>query len=163
MQLFDVLNQNWFDLTKAVLHMNQQQLMTSAPSDLSSACCYFASGHDSISLNKINHIAQSHVVMGAFLSPVLPTPTHPEAATLGWQGFADLAIDSDVPIFALGGLSMKDLATVQAHGGYGVAGMRLIDNLWLTTDKIADTKVFFGYNDSQITWLYGFIAVFNRI
>lgn len=58
------------------------------------------------------------------LSPVLPTPTHPEALPLGWPGFAELAAHADMPIYALGGLQRSDLLQVQTLGGYGVAGMR---------------------------------------
>ncbi|MFH2079814.1 MAG: Nudix family hydrolase, partial [Pseudomonadota bacterium] len=38
----------------------------------------------------------------ALLSPVLPTLTHPGAATLGWERFAELAAASPVPVYGLG-------------------------------------------------------------
>ena len=116
-------------LTHVVLHLNHHQLIQSAPQDLPAAYRYFASCHDTNSLSKLNQLAQSHTVMGAFLSPVLPTPTHPDALTLGWQGFGVLAATSDVPLFALGGMSVADVANAQAQHGYGVAGIRLLDSL----------------------------------
>lgn len=57
----------------------------------------------------------------ALLGPVSPTPTHPDARPLGWDGFATLAIDVRLPVFALGGLSTGDLEIAIAHGAHGVA------------------------------------------
>ncbi len=58
------------------------------------------------------------------VSPVQPTPSHPDVKTLGWQGFAELIRDLGAPAFALGGMSAADLPKVQAAFGYGVAGIR---------------------------------------
>src|SRR5262249_14221660 len=55
------------------------------------------------------------------LGPVLPTPTHRGMPTLGWDGFAALAREAPLPIFALGGLAHEDLDTAIAHGAHGVA------------------------------------------
>jgi 8-oxo-dGTP diphosphatase len=57
----------------------------------------------------------------AVLGPVLPTPSHPGAATLGWEGFATLAAEAPLPIFALGGLARGDLDVAIAHGAHGIA------------------------------------------
>lgn len=60
----------------------------------------------------------------ALLGPVLPTPTHPEAAGLGWPGFAREAAGNTLPVFALGGMQPTLLAIAQAHGAHGIALMR---------------------------------------
>lgn len=60
----------------------------------------------------------------ALLGPVLPTPTHPEAAGLGWSGFAREAAGNTLPVFALGGMQTTLLATAQANGAHGIALMR---------------------------------------
>lgn len=60
----------------------------------------------------------------ALLSPVLPTLTHPGAATLGWETFAALAAASPIPVFGLGGLGRDDVALAMAHGAHGVALLR---------------------------------------
>lgn len=57
------------------------------------------------------------------VSPVLPTPSHPDAPVLGWAGFADLARRVNRPVYALGGLAPADLPLVRAQGGHGVAGI----------------------------------------
>lgn len=60
----------------------------------------------------------------ALLSPVLPTLTHPGAATLGWDTFAMLAAASPIPLYGLGGLGRDDVALAQSHGAHGVALLR---------------------------------------
>jgi 8-oxo-dGTP diphosphatase len=57
----------------------------------------------------------------ALLGPVAPTPSHPGAVALGWEGFAAVAAGASLPVFALGGLSRSDLDTAIAHGAHGVA------------------------------------------
>jgi 8-oxo-dGTP diphosphatase len=60
----------------------------------------------------------------ALLSPVLPTLTHPGAATLGWETFSALAAASAIPVYGLGGLERADVARAQSHGAHGVALLR---------------------------------------
>jgi 8-oxo-dGTP diphosphatase len=60
----------------------------------------------------------------ALLSPVLPTQTHPGAATLGWVTFSELAAASPIPVYGLGGLGRDDVALAQSHGAHGVALLR---------------------------------------
>jgi len=57
----------------------------------------------------------------AVLGPVAPTPSHPGAQTLGWEGFAAIAAETPLPIYALGGLDQDDLPIAIAHGAHGVA------------------------------------------
>ncbi len=60
----------------------------------------------------------------ATLSPVNPTASHPEAAPLGWERFAQLVADARLPIYALGGVVPDDLDRARAAGAQGVAGIR---------------------------------------
>lgn len=60
----------------------------------------------------------------ALLGPVRPTPTHPDAAGLGWEEFGQRIAGNTLPVFALGGLRPGDLAEAQAHGAHGIALMR---------------------------------------
>ena len=64
----------------------------------------------------------------AVLSPVQPTSSHPDAATLGWDRFAALAATASLPVYALGGIGPGDLDTARRHGGHGIAG---ISAFWL--------------------------------
>ena len=60
----------------------------------------------------------------AVLSPVLPTPSHPGAAHLGWAEFTALAAASGIPVYALGGLRKEDMETAWQHGAHGIALLR---------------------------------------
>lgn len=60
----------------------------------------------------------------ALLSPVLPTLSHPGAAHLGWEGFAEMVNGTTLPVYALGGLQLNDLNTAQNHGAHGIALLR---------------------------------------
>jgi 8-oxo-dGTP diphosphatase len=62
----------------------------------------------------------------ATLSPVLETPTHPDAAPLGWDGFAATRADLAIPVYALGGLSPADLGPARKHGAQGIAAIRTL-------------------------------------
>lgn len=60
----------------------------------------------------------------ALLSPVLPTRSHPGAPHLGWDNFSAIAAGASIPVFALGGLSQKDMQTAWQHGAHGISLLR---------------------------------------
>jgi 8-oxo-dGTP diphosphatase len=62
----------------------------------------------------------------ATLAPVAPTPTHPDVAPLGWIRFAELAAAAPLPVYALGGLAVADLATARRNGSQGIAAIRAL-------------------------------------
>ena len=82
-----------------------------------------ASCHDARELA----LARSLGVEFAVLSPVRPTPGHPDARPIGWEGFARLVEAADFPVFALGGLGPGDRAVAWAAGAQGIAAIR---GLW---------------------------------
>ncbi len=97
------------------VHLNAAQLLrTARRPDLEwvSASC-----HDATELAHAAQLDLDFVV----LSPVLPTASHPGAATLGWAAFAELLRDYPLPVFALGGLDRTDLAQARSLGAHGVA------------------------------------------
>jgi 8-oxo-dGTP diphosphatase len=57
----------------------------------------------------------------ALVGTVAPTPTHRHATPLGWDGFAAIAADARLPVYALGGLDRDDLTTAIDHGAQGLA------------------------------------------
>lgn len=79
-----------------------------------------ASCHDADELARAQALGADFVVLG----PVLPTPTHPGAAGLGWVRFATLLKDRPLPVYALGGLRPADLETAWRHGAHGISMMR---------------------------------------
>jgi 8-oxo-dGTP diphosphatase len=58
------------------------------------------------------------------LSPVQPTPTHPQQPALGWSAFSAITALGSLPTFALGGVGPAQLALSQAAWGQGVSGIR---------------------------------------
>ena len=60
----------------------------------------------------------------ATLSPVLPTSTHPDSVALDWRGFAELAAQASIPVYALGGMSPRHDADARRHGARGIAAIR---------------------------------------
>jgi 8-oxo-dGTP diphosphatase len=79
-----------------------------------------ASCHNSDELNHAQKIGVDFVV----LAPVLSTLTHPDAEILGWDHFAELVTNSNLPVYALGGLTGSDLLVAQRAGAQGIAGIR---------------------------------------
>jgi 8-oxo-dGTP diphosphatase len=74
-------------------------------------------------IDELNH-AQKVGVDFVVLAPVLPTPTHPDAEVLGWDQFTELVANSNIPVYALGGLTGSDLLMAQRAGAQGIAGIR---------------------------------------
>jgi 8-oxo-dGTP diphosphatase len=76
-----------------------------------------ASCHDVAELERAEALGVDFVVLG----PVLPTPSHPGAIPLGWEGFRALAAGRSLPVYALGGLTPADLDTARQAGAHGIA------------------------------------------
>jgi len=82
-----------------------------------------ASCHDAAELAQAARLSADFVV----LSPVLPTPTHPDAAGMGWEKFAALVKNYPVPVYALGGMKPELLDAAMQHGAHGVS---LLSGIW---------------------------------
>lgn len=86
--------------------------------------------HDATSIDAANKLANARLqqqlppVIGAFLSPVLATQTHPGAKPLGWESWSALAQMADMPIIGLGGLSPMMIDQALQYGGVSIAGIR---------------------------------------
>jgi 8-oxo-dGTP diphosphatase len=102
------------------VHLQAGQLMQLRvpPAEFWAASC-----HDVAELARAAQLNASFVV----LSPVLPTPTHPEAAGMGWERFAVLVRDYPLPVYALGGMKPDLLDTAMQHGAHGIA---LLSGIW---------------------------------
>ncbi len=107
------------------VHLKQSQLMQLKKGDLVEAKRYIAACHDAVSVQHAHQIGCDAI----FLSPVNPTATHPNSKVLGWDGFAALAQNSDIPVFALGGVAPADLEQAQKHNAYGLAGIRQFSSI----------------------------------
>jgi 8-oxo-dGTP diphosphatase len=83
----------------------------------------------SISIHSVEELqlANDYQPDFVFLSPVNNTETHPDALPLGWTVFSDICEQASMPVYALGGMKDKDIATAIKCGGQGIAG---ISELW---------------------------------
>lgn len=62
----------------------------------------------------------------AVLSPVKPTKSHQHAENLGWQQFGSLIDNIEIPVYALGGMTLDDLSQALTNGARGIAMQRAI-------------------------------------
>jgi 8-oxo-dGTP diphosphatase len=102
----------------AGVHWTSQRLAaaTSRPEDMLVA----ASCHTRDDIERAGSLSLDFAMLG----PVRPTPTHPSAAVIGFDGFAARVAHATLPVFALGGLTAADLDNAIGHGAHGVAAMR---------------------------------------
>ena len=101
----------------AGVHLTAAGLASIAARPLPDTMLCAASCHTRAEVERAAALNLDFVVLG----PVLPTPTHSDVPTLGWDAFAALATDAPLPIFALGGLARGDLDVAIACGAHGVA------------------------------------------
>jgi len=78
------------------------------------------SAHDARDIAHARALEADFVVLGH----VLETPSHADAAPLGWAGFQTLAATAGRPVFAIGGQSAETAETARRHGAHGIAAIR---------------------------------------
>ena len=108
------------------VHLRSTQLADLSVRPLPENLTVAASCHDAEALQRAQALGCDFAVLGS----VLPTATHPQASSLGWEGFAKLRESVSLPIYAIGGLSPADLHEARQHGAQGIAAIRA---LWPTT------------------------------
>ncbi|MEP1214746.1 MAG: Nudix family hydrolase [Marinobacter sp.] len=57
------------------------------------------------------------------LGTVKPTSSHPGDPGIGWHRFRELVATATLPVYALGGLSLADMAEARSAGAQGIAGI----------------------------------------
>jgi 8-oxo-dGTP diphosphatase len=105
------------------VHLSAKRLMALQSRPLGPDKLVIASCHDEIEIQQAAQIGCDACV----LSPVLPTATHPGAATLGWERFQQLSIAASLPVYALGGMQTQHIAMARAHWGQGIA---MLSGVW---------------------------------
>lgn len=80
------------------------------------------------SCHHIQDLAKAEALQLDFvlLSPVLPTASHSDAPTLGWERFAALKHDYPLPVYALGGLKLEHLNQAWLASAHGIAMQRAV-------------------------------------
>ncbi len=101
-----------------LLALNQKPSVSA--SNLPTGFMVAASCHNEFELAHAQKIGLDFVV----LSPVNKTKSHPNAPALGWSSFADAISSIEIPVYALGGMQINDLATALQSGARGIAMQR---------------------------------------
>ena len=108
------------DCTGDGLHLSSQRLMQLHERPVHTGQWLAASCHTQGEIERANEIGVDFIV----LSPVLATPSHPNASPMGWDSFSQLTDSACMPVYALGGLRRSHLASSFVYGAQGIAGIR---------------------------------------
>jgi 8-oxo-dGTP diphosphatase len=86
-------------------------------------------GYFSASCHNEDDVLKANALLLDFItiSPVNQTNSHPDAKTLGWKPFEQLSSLAQMPVYALGGMSLDDMDIAKRSGAQGIAA---ISALW---------------------------------
>ncbi|MEO5573395.1 MAG: Nudix family hydrolase [Gammaproteobacteria bacterium] len=107
------------------VHLSSEQLKKLDARPLGKDKWVAASCHDADELAQARRIGVDFAVV----SPVLPTPSHPGAACLGWDKLRQLTSATNMPIYALGGMRIEDIGLAHRNGAQGIAAVSSVWNL----------------------------------
>ena len=102
------------------LHLSSSKLMAMNERAEFNGRWLSASCHNAEQLQKAVSLGLDFVT----LSPVNMTATHPEQTAMGWQAFSELANAYPLPVYALGGMTGKDVKQSWQNGGQGICAIR---------------------------------------
>lgn len=102
------------------LHLRAAQLITLTERPVPTDTLLAASCHDAAELRIAEALGCDFAVVGS----IKPTPSHPDTAGIGWDGFAALREHASMPLYAIGGLGVDDFAEARRHGAQGIAAIR---------------------------------------
>ncbi len=104
------------------VHLNGARLKASPLRPLPRNYLIAASCHDFDDIARANAIGADFIVVSA----IQPTPSHLRAQPLGWRAFRQLCDKADMPVYALGGMRVVDVAQAKRCGAQGIAGIRAL-------------------------------------
>lgn len=104
------------------VHLDSVQLKQLTASDPlpDSIEVFSAACHDEAEIHCANMLGARCILLGA----VNQTQSHPQSRPIGWSRFLQLCNLANCPVYALGGLGVKDIPTALAFGAQGIAGIR---------------------------------------
>ena len=102
------------------LHLTSDSLLNTDVRPLSHQYLVGASCHNIKEVERANSLRLDYI----FVGPVIEKNHSVNGVRLGWDGFIALSRRSEVPVYAIGGLSDTDLGDCIDNGGQGVAAIR---------------------------------------
>ncbi len=109
------------DLSGAGYHATAEMAAKLTARPVPEDMLFGVSCHDQASWDRARAIGADY----ALLSPVRPTPTHPDALVLGWDQFERIVGRGSLPTYALGGMQSTDLAVARERWAQGISGIRV--------------------------------------
>lgn len=101
------------------LHSSSRELACCERRPVPESLWWGASCHNLQELERAQRLGVDYVT----LSPVLATPTHPEAQPLGWDNWGQWATRARVPVYAQGGVDRGHKPMIKRLGGQGLSGI----------------------------------------
>lgn len=107
------------------LHLTGRQLNQIETRPISDSYMLSVSCHTQGDIKKARQLNADLIL----LSPVKETTSHPGVKGIGWVFFKKLIENIDTPVYALGGMTVDDLADAKLNGAQGIAA---ISSFWLS-------------------------------
>lgn len=101
------------------LHLKSAQLLQLQQRPLSSDKLVSAACHNLKEIRQAEKIGVNFIT----LSPLYPTSSHPQKEPLGEGLFQKLCTQTNLPVYALGGVGPDKLERIRTLGGQGIAGI----------------------------------------
>ena len=102
------------------IHLSQSCARTYTRRPVGDDMCLAVSCHNLDEVRHAERITADFCVLG----PVCRTATHPQGEVLGQTMFGHIASRGRLPIYALGGMTLRSSATYRRAGAQGIAGIR---------------------------------------
>lgn len=103
------------------LHLKTKEINFYSPDLFDTGLVVSASVHNENEMR----LAEEKEVDFSVLSPVNKTSSHPDVIPLGWEEFSKLTENATIPVYALGGMTDKDIDKSKISGGQGIAAISL--------------------------------------
>ncbi len=117
----------------AGVHLSSERLMQLKARPLDEAFLVAASCHNE---NELEHAFRIGVDF-CVLSQIRESPGESRDNILGWDRLARMIAEAPLPVYALGGVRLDELATARNNGAQGIA---LISDVWSREDALAEIK-----------------------
>lgn len=111
--------QDLFPYIKAGLHLNRHEATQLTKRPIADNLLMGVSCHNAQEIQQAQTIGADYLLV----SPVKNTASHPDVTPLGWAQFSRLVELANVPVYALGGVSDKDIREARANGAQGIASI----------------------------------------
>ena len=105
------------------IHMNVKEASKYSGRPIDNKNILGVSCHDESEIIQADRLDADYI----FISPVHKTKSHAQAKPLGWHRFNNLCKKTNIPVFALGGVSVEDQDAARSNGAHGIA---MLSSVW---------------------------------